>query len=123
MRLTATDLQALGYAPDGTRIGKAGPKPTQAAEREADLHDEILAYCRAKGWPVVHSRMDVPQTSGVGTPDFVIALPRGRTVWIEAKAKGGKLRPEQLAWLAALHIHDHPARVVRSFAEFLDVIK
>ncbi len=125
MRLTTSDLQAMGYNPDGTRIGRTdlhhvGHEPS-TIQREADLHDQILGYCRAKGWPVVHSRMDVPQTAGVGTPDFVVALPAGRVVWVEAKTRTGKLRPEQQAWLTALRAVGHKAEVVRSFAEFVAV--
>ena len=89
------------------------------ATNEGQLHDEILAWCRAKGFPVVHSRMDRPSTSGIGTPDFVVALPKGQTVWVEAKTAKGKLRPEQAAWIAALRHHGHQAHVVRSFAEFI----
>ena len=89
------------------------------ATNEGQLHDEILAWCRSKGFPVVHSRMDRPATSGIGTPDFVVALPKGQTVWVEAKTAKGKLRPEQAAWIAALRHHGHQAHVVRSFAEFL----
>lgn len=122
MRLTAAQLTALGWNPDGTRIASTKPTASPAVAREADLHDAILAHCRAKGWPVVHSRMDRPSTSGVGTPDFVVALPSGTTVWIEAKASGGKLRPEQAAWLAALRILGHRAEVVRSLPEFLALV-
>lgn len=124
MRLTPSQLQALGYNPDGTRQGsQVAPGRAGAAVREADLHDTILAYCRVRGWPVVHSRMDVPQTAGVGTPDFVIALPGGRVVWVEAKAAAGKLRPEQQAWLTALRAVGHQADVVRSFADFLRLLE
>ncbi len=123
MRLTLAGLQSLGYNPDGSRIAVAGPQTTKAAAREVDLHDEILAFCRARRWPVVHSRMDVPQTAGVGTPDFVVALPAGRVVWVEAKAKAGKLRPEQQAWLTALRTNGHAAEVVRSFQEFIQVVE
>lgn len=124
MRLTSDQLTILGYRPDGTRIAAGQPAGRSAAAvaRESDLHDAILAYCRSRGWPVVHSRMDVPQTAGVGTPDFVVALPGGRTVWVEAKAAGGKLRPEQAAWLAALQAKGHTAAVVRSLPDFLDAI-
>lgn len=122
MRLTPQDLAAMGYSPDGTKLAPVATKPSPAVAREADLHDDILAYCRARGWPVVHSRMDVPTTSGVGTPDFVIALPQGRTLWVEAKAASGKLRPEQAAWLAALRLRCHVADVVRSMEEFIALV-
>lgn len=122
MKLTSADLQAMGYNPDGSRITAATRSTTPAAEREADLHDAILGHCRLRGWRVVHSRMDVPQTAGIGTPDFVIALPSGRTLWIEAKAKAGKLRPEQAAWLHSLRCLGHRAEVVRSLPEFLELL-
>lgn len=113
----------MGYHPNGSRIQRGQSATTSAAvQREADLHDAILAHCRAKGWPVVHSRMDVPQTAGVGTPDFVVALPGGRTVWVEAKARTGKLTPPQAAWLAALGIVGHEAAVVRSIEEFVAIV-
>jgi len=123
MRLTSSDLQALGFNPDGTRIQPGRPAgASQGAVREADLHDAILSLCRARRWPVVHSRMDVPQTAGIGTPDFVVALPAGRVVWVEAKAATGKLRPEQQAWLTALRALGHTAEVVRSLSEFLTIV-
>jgi hypothetical protein len=124
MRLTASDLQSMGFNPDGSRIGKgpSGPVATsKVAVREADLHDSILAVCRARGWLPVHSRMDVPQTAGVGTPDFVVALPGARVVWVECKAAKGKLTTEQAAWLAGLRRLGHRAEVVRSLEEFLTV--
>ena len=124
MRLTLADLSAMGYAPDGTRLARERDRPlSPGPAREKELHDAILGYCRARCWPVVHSRMDVPQTAGVGTPDFVIALPGGATLWVEAKTAAGKLRPEQAAWLAALRAVGHRAEVVRSFEEFLSVVQ
>ena len=98
------------------------PRESKSEQRESCLHDGILAYCRQRGWPVVHSRMDVPATCGVGTPDFVIALPGGRTIWIEVKSAKGKLRPEQNAWLASLRRVDHIAEVVRSMEDFVSII-
>ena len=91
-------------------------------QSEADLHDQILSECRRRAWPVVHSRMDRPTTSAVGTPDFVIALPKGRTLWIEAKTAHGKLTMEQRTWLFWLQKLGHRAFVVRSFQDFLSVL-
>jgi hypothetical protein len=104
-------------------LGRIVSSPVAAGgcDREKDLHDAILAHCRAMGWPVVHSRMDVPQTAGIGTPDFVIAMPGTTTLWVEAKTAKGKLTPAQSAWIAALRKVGHRAEVVRSMAEFLRV--
>lgn len=123
MNFTTTELMAKGYNPDGTRIGSQPATVSKSVERERDLHDAILTYCSAKGWPIVHSRMDVPATCGVGTPDFAIAAPGGRTLWIECKARDCKLRPEQAAWMAALVRFGHIASVVRSMEEFLALVE
>lgn len=96
-------------------------KPVDAVDKESKLHAQILEECKGRGWPVHHARMDRPATCGVGTPDFAIALPNGRTVWIEAKSKTGKLSREQAAWIAALRRHGHAAEVVRSMSEFIRV--
>lgn len=82
---------------------------------ERDLHDQIIDLCRSRGWFYVHSRMDRKSTTGVGTPDFVIALPGGATLWLECKRKGGKTTTEQAAALAQLRRNGHLACVVDSF--------
>lgn len=116
-----------GVSGDWMQPSKSAPSPapvvSRAVLREAELHEEIQAYCRDMVWPCHHSRMDRPATCGVGTPDFAIAIPGGVTVWIEAKAKVGKLRPEQAAWLAGLRRVGHVAEVVRSMEEFRAVIE
>lgn len=121
MKVTTTQLAAMGYAPDGSKLTPANA--SKGCAREAELHRQILDYCRAKGWPVVHSRMDVPQTAGVGTPDFVVAMPDGQTMWVECKAGAGKLSSEQRAWMAGLVRLGHDAHVVRSMSEFLEVLR
>ncbi len=50
-----------------------------AVDYEADLHDQIISYCQRNGWVIVHSRMDMRTTVGVGTPDFVLGAPGGKT--------------------------------------------
>jgi hypothetical protein len=109
--------------PQAVAKGIVTAKPTgKAKQTEAEIHKEILDYCRSKGWPVCHSRMDRPTTSGVGTPDFVIALPAGVTLWIEVKTNTGKLSTEQQAWMRWLKNHDHSCAVVRSLKEFLALV-
>ncbi|TXH10455.1 MAG: hypothetical protein E6R03_15410 [Hyphomicrobiaceae bacterium] len=96
---------------------------SKAVEIEANLHAEILEFCRVRGWRAHHSRMDRPATCGVGTPDFAIAMPNGVTVWVEAKARTNKPTKEQTGWLAALNILGHVTGVVRNMDEFRAVIK
>lgn len=98
--------------------GELPPDP-QATTDEKKLHEDILADCRNRLWPVIHSRMDAPSTIGVGVPDLVIFAERGIVLIIECKTKSGKLRPEQLAWKMILERNGHKHFVVRSFAEYL----
>lgn len=99
-----------------------GASQAASSHSESDLHESILEFCRSRGWRCVHSRMDRPSTCEVGTPDFAIAMPNGRTVWIEAKAGKGKLTLQQRAWLTALNALGHTTAVVRSMDEFLSVV-
>ena len=90
--------------------------PCNVSER--DIHDEIESYCRARGWLIVHSRMDMRTTCAVGTPDFIIFADRGRKFNVEVKRPGQKLRPEQAAWGAHAHRLGHHYAVVHSMKEF-----
>jgi len=89
---------------------------------ESDLHDQILDECKRRGWYVVHSRMDKATTCGVGTPDFVIAMENGKTLWVEAKSRQGKARPEQFAVAAWLTKLGHTWAIVRSMKDFTRVL-
>lgn len=133
MGFTPEQARGLGLVQDASgqwrqaartpNVLPAAGASSSSAQREADLHEEILEFCRARQWPVVHSRMDRPATCGVGTPDFVVALPGGATLWVEAKRAGGKPTVAQLAWLAALGRVGHVAGVVRSMPEFVALVR
>lgn len=96
--------------------------PKTAALRERDLHDQVIAYCRAQGWLVHHSRMDRPATCGVGSPDFIIFLPRGRVLCVECKVGKRKPNSEQQAWLAAVRALGHFGVVAWSLKDVVDEI-
>lgn len=115
---TTSDLSAY----EARRLPAPARSAGKVETREADLHDQILAECRRRGWLVIHSRMDKPSTVQIGSPDFVVAADRGRTFYIEAKARTGKLRPEQRAWLAWASRLGHRAAVVRTLPEFIELI-
>ena len=98
---------------------KTGRRPV---EREADLHAMIAAELKARRIYFVHSRMDKAATNGIGTTDFIIALPGGTTLWIEAKTAKGKLSREQSSVALLLNIARHHHFVVRSMPEFLETL-
>lgn len=95
---------------------RLGLKPV---EREADLQSLIVAELKARRLYFVQSRMDKAPTNGIGTPDFIVALSGGKTLWIECKTAKGKLSREQAGIGMALKILKHHHVVVRSFPDFL----
>lgn len=65
----------------------------------------LVATARANGWRVrIMDQRGRPgwrgQAADKGLPDLLMA--KDRVVWMELKAKGGKLRPDQVEWIAAL---------------------
>jgi hypothetical protein len=110
---------------------RGNPPPDDAqglgkpVEHEADLHDDIEAYCKGRGWIYRHDRMDRPTTGQVGWPDFVIFGEHPKIFIIEAKAKGGKLTLAQqgvLAWFKKLG-WEAQVFVVQSFDGFLAAVE
>lgn len=88
---------------------------------ESSLHSDIMGECAARGFYCIHSRMDKRTTTQVGSPDFVVVMPR-RVVFIEAKTRVGKLSQEQLGVAAWLKKLGHELFVVRSLNDFRKVV-
>lgn len=97
------------------------PSQTQAVEDESELHSDILAECRRRGWLAFHGSMAHKARRTLGEPDFTILCEWPRVLFVEAKTREGKPSPKQLeihAWAAKL---GHKIHVVRSMAEFMEV--
>ena len=90
---------------------------------EKSVHEAILAECGRRGWYVLHARMDMRSTIAVGAPDFVILAGDGRTICVEVKRPGGKLRLEQAAARHQILGLGHEHWVVHSMAEFLEAVR
>ena len=103
--------------------GQRASAPPDAIQRESDLHDLIMADIRRRGWLAVHSRMDMATTTAVGVPDFVIMGDKGRMWWIECKATGGKLTPEQQAFHAQAKHLGHIVTTVWNFDGYIQAIQ
>jgi hypothetical protein len=97
--------------------GQHNSVPAGGSER--DLHEQILAECRSRGWIAIHSRMDRPATVAIGSPDFVILADRGRVFIIEAKSAKGKLTKEQAALRCWAEKLGHTIHLMRSYEEFV----
>jgi len=112
MNLTTAEYQAILARQAAQATPEAKPS------NEQTLHYTIASECARRRFYVVHSRMDRPTTQAIGTPDFIVALPGGRTLWVECKRPGGKLRPEQGVARHCLLALDHIHAVVHTIAEF-----
>ena len=124
MSWTESDLRAYEAR---HRLRNPTPPPACAEPDtdtpEAEIQDQIEAECRRRGWYVVRSRMDKPTTNGVGTPDLIIAIDCGRTLWVECKHPKRKPTEAQLGRLAWLGKLEQARTVVHSLAEFLEWVE
>lgn len=99
--------------------------------KESDLHEQIYAECRRRGWIALHGAMSERTHRTAGEPDFVILgshPPKydGDTgyafvLFVECKSRTGKLSPEQSAMRHHAARLGHVIHVVRSFEEFIKI--
>lgn len=96
-----------------------------ACRDESKLHQEILEWCAAQWprWLAFHGSMAHATHRPPGEPDFIIAAPNGRTLWIECKAKAAKQTLEQKAIQMQLDRLGHTYHLVYSFEQFLEITK
>ena len=102
------------------------PKDEQSpylAGHELDFHEDILAYCRGRGWIALHGSMAEATHRNEGEWDFVIVAEEGRVFLIECKTATGKLTQAQAGMKAWAEKLGHAPKVVRSFAEFLEAVR
>lgn len=95
--------------------------PAGAVLDEIPLHNEIIKDCNAHWpkWKYIHANPSEPSGIQTGAPDFpIIYLPGGKFIIVECKAKGGKLRPEQLAFKVELEMIGHRVHVVYSMDDY-----
>lgn len=94
-----------------------------AVEDERQIHDDILAECRRRGLIAFHGNMAHRTFRTPGEPDFVILAHGGRCLLVECKTRLGKLSAEQLGMQAMAGVLGHTIHVVRSLADFLNLIE
>lgn len=104
---------------------REAPSEFEPAEREVGrggLHEKIVAECERRVWACITNRTDKRSTSGLGVCDCIIAADRGRTFYVELKAKGKKQSIAQLGFEATLKKNGHVYHLVFSFEQFLSVV-
>lgn len=116
MRMTQAFVNDY-YARQGRQHESQG-----GVDKESGIHAQILDECKRRGWIAFHGSMARKTFRTPGEPDFILFADRGRVFAIEAKTARGKLSPEQLAIKAWSEKLGHTVHVVRSFAEFLEIV-
>ncbi len=101
---------------------KAGPEVPQAESevRKGGLVDQIKEICAAQWprWIVLSARTDKRSGLPLGCHDMTIFASGGRVFYVELKAKGNKLDPDQLIWKKELEMLGTIVHVIYSVGEF-----
>ena len=90
---------------------------------ESELQAKIKADCKTKGWPV----LAFPETKQVmtflppGWPDLTIILPWGTVLFIELKAKRGRLSSKQCLLRGMFGYLGHTIHEIRSFKRYAEI--
>ncbi len=121
----------LNDLPPHLREANAHLFPAQAAAiagghgmtDEAELHCKIYDECMARGWIALHGSMAARTHRTLGEPDFVILADAGRVLFVECKTARGKLSEHQQAMIRHAFKFGHDIHIVRSLADFLEIIK
>lgn len=119
MTFTPAQFAALPPAMRGEIARAANDAPLL----EIPLHNQIIQFCKDNRWLYLHARTDCKSTIALAAQDFTIFASRGRTFCIECKSRTGKLTLEQNAWRVAMECNGHTVHLVRSFTEFMEVVK
>ena len=113
-RLAINRNQKAASACESTAMG---------VDKESDLHSDILADCRQRGWIALHGSMAQATGRTEGEPDFIILASRGRVFFIECKTRVGKLSPAQHAMAHFAEKLGHKIHLVRNMAQYLEIVK
>lgn len=97
--------------------------PAVGGDKEADLHREILAECKRRGFIAFHGSMAHSTFRTPGEPDFIILADKGRVILVECKAGKGKLSPEQRAIHIWADVLGHTVHVIRTLHQFIELTK
>lgn len=91
---------------------------------ESRLRIKIETWCKEWGRPCLSFRQSHKAKGFLspGWPDMTIAMPKGKTLFIELKSKRGRLSAEQKQVALQLMSLGHSWFEIRSFKRFLEVV-
>lgn len=123
-RWTKSDLQAYEMKVGRVAVTPGDVQFTPVIREIPELHKPIIDWCRNQvpAVPFINSRPDCASTIGEGVQDFTMFY-RGKVLCIECKAKNGKQSEAQRDWAHIMGRQGFTVHVIRSFAEFLELVK
>lgn len=92
---------------------------------ENSLSKKIRAYGKDHGYPTQVNRQSKKAKGFAepGWPDVVMALPGGRTVYLELKCDKGRLTEDQIKYKLMFLQLRHEWHEVKSYRQFLDIVE
>lgn len=114
--MTTADLMAY----EARRLPAS--KPESQVKDEAQLHEQILAEIRRRGWIALHGSMAHRTFRTPGEWDVTVVADSGRVLFVEMKTASGKLSTDQQAIHAWARKLGHTVHVVRSLEEFIALL-
>lgn len=99
------------------------PKPEGPSVPEKEIHRLILLECNRRGFLALHGSMAHRTFRTIGEPDITILMPAGRVLFVEAKTRSGRISEEQEAFARRAQLLGHTVHIVRSFEEFIQLLK
>jgi hypothetical protein len=111
---------ALKDSPSGT---ESGPPPDEGPE--SALQTKIEAWCKEWGRPFLSLRSSKRARGFIRQTwvDVTIAMPNKRTIYLELKAKDGRMSEEQKMLRLQLLQLGHEVYEVRSYKRFLEIVR
>lgn len=93
---------------------------------ETAIQKQIIDCARAMGYKPF--RMNAGHRNGyhgaeAGTPDLLVLMPGGRSLWVEVKTPSGEVSKVQRVRHRELRNLGHAVTVARSVEEFVEAVK
>ena len=91
---------------------------------ESTLQGKITAWAKERAFPCLSFRQSKKAKGFLtpGTPDIILALPKGQVLWLELKSSKGSLREDQKLMAQELLYLKHKWHCLKSYRKFLDIV-
>lgn len=124
MGMSSTEFQILQMrlAAAAGRKSIVQPSIYDESEDESELHNQVLEYCKSRGWLVFHGSMAHKTKRTPGEPDIVLIANDGRVFFVELKKKNGKESPAQIGVRLQAEKLGTKIHVVKSIEQFIDIV-